>query len=105
MKLLVKILIVLVFVLIILGSVLVFSASGTYSATKFNDVYVLFKAHIIKVITAIGALIVFATVPYENYKKYNTEPQHIETELFLNTDPSYNYSRQEICRTDNSLIG
>ena len=71
MKILVKILIVLVLALIIMGSVLVFSASGTYSAEKFNDGYMLFKSHIVKAGFALFFMIVFAIIPYENYKKHS----------------------------------
>ncbi len=71
MKTLIKILIASVFILILLGAVLVFSASGTYSAIKFNNIYVLFKLHLWKVFSALAALIVFSVLPYENYKRFS----------------------------------
>lgn len=53
------------------GSLLVFSASGTYSAFKFANVYALFKSHIGKVIIAFGALAIVAAIPYEQYRLYS----------------------------------
>lgn len=71
MKTLVKILIFAVLTLMLIGSVMVFTASGTYSADKFNSYYFLFSAHIWKVILAVFALFVFAMIPYEHYKDYS----------------------------------
>lgn len=66
-----KILIVLVTVLILLGTVLVFSASGTYSQLKFDSIYHLFNSHIVRVVLAALALILFSLIPYQSYKKYS----------------------------------
>ncbi|MBU2494416.1 MAG: putative lipid II flippase FtsW [Bacteroidetes bacterium] len=71
MRKLVKILFALVVILMFFGIILVFSASGTYSAMKFDSIYVLFKSHLWKVIIAFVALVVFASIPYENYKKHS----------------------------------
>ena len=71
MKKLVKKLFVLVVILMFFGVILVFSASGTYSAMRFDSVYVLFKSHLWKVIIAFMTMIIFASIPYENYKKYS----------------------------------
>lgn len=71
MRKLVKILFALVVILMFFGVILVFSASGTYSAVKFDSVYVLFKSHLWKVIIAFMTLVIFASIPYENYKKYS----------------------------------
>ncbi len=71
MKNLIRAEIILVLVLMILGALLVFSASGTYSFEKFDNLYFLFKSHIIKIIGAITLLIIAAVIPYEFYKKYS----------------------------------
>ncbi len=71
MKGYVKILIVLVVALMLLGSIIVFTASGTYSLNKFNNLYYLFKSHFWKVVVAFIALVVFAHVPYDVYRKHS----------------------------------
>lgn len=53
------------------GIILVFSASGTYSAMKFDSVYVLFKSHLWKVIIAFMTMVIFASIPYESYKNHS----------------------------------
>ncbi len=67
----VKILILLVVTLILLGVIMVFTASGTYSMMKFNNIYFLFKSHLWKVIAAVGCMIIFSRIRYENYRKYS----------------------------------
>ena len=59
------------FVLSLLGLVLVMSASSTYSAFKFDSLFHLFSSHFSKVVAGILFMVVFAIVPYENYKKYS----------------------------------
>ncbi|MFC2134523.1 FtsW/RodA/SpoVE family cell cycle protein [Bacteroidota bacterium] len=71
MKMIIRTLIVLVIALILLGALLVLSASGTYSAVKFNNFYYLFQSHLWKVFAALGVIIVFSLIPYEYYKKYS----------------------------------
>ncbi|MFC2083887.1 FtsW/RodA/SpoVE family cell cycle protein [Bacteroidota bacterium] len=71
MKYVVRILLVFVFILMILGALLVFSASTTYSEVKFNNTYFLFNSHIWKVIGAIAALIIVSLIPYDYYKKFD----------------------------------
>ena len=71
MRKLVKILFALVVILMFFGIILVFSASGTYSAMKFDSIYVLFKSHLWKVLIAFVTLVIFASIPYENYKKHS----------------------------------
>ncbi len=71
MRLLSRILLVAVLVLIVLGAVLVLSASSTYSEVRFNNLYFLFKSHLWKVIGAIGAMVIVSMIPYELYKKYS----------------------------------
>ncbi len=55
----------------VFGSIMVLSASGTYSAIKFNSIYFLFKSHLWKVIVALGALIIASIIPYDNYKRFS----------------------------------
>jgi cell division protein FtsW len=73
MKVLSRILLVLVLLLIILGTVMVLSASGTYSELRFNNLYFLFKSHLWKVIGAIASLIIVSIIPYDYYKKYSKQ--------------------------------
>lgn len=71
MKGYVKILIVLVVALMLLGSIIVFTASGTYSLNKFNNLYHLFKSHFWKVLVAFVALVGFAHLPYDFYRRHS----------------------------------
>jgi cell division protein FtsW len=71
MKNLIRAEILLVVVLMILGALLVLSASGTYSAEKFDNLYFLFKSHISKIIIAIALLVITAMIPYDLYRKYS----------------------------------
>lgn len=67
----VKILIGLVVGFIVLGAIMVFTASGTYSFSRFNSFYFLFKSHLWKVIAAIGMMIFFSYFPYDKYREYS----------------------------------
>lgn len=69
MKLLIKILIVLVVALMLLGAIMVFTASGTYSLSRFNNFYFLFKSHLWKVFLSLFFVFAFALVPYDRYRK------------------------------------
>lgn len=71
MNTLVKILIILVVILIALGAIMVFTASGTYSLTRFNNLYFLFKSHLWKVLAAIIAMIVCSLIPYDKYREHS----------------------------------
>lgn len=71
MKILMRSLMFIVLSLMLLGAVLVFTASSTYSELKFDNIYFLFKAHIGKIIAALGAGIIFSIIPYEKYKEYS----------------------------------
>lgn len=59
------------FVLMLLGLVIVMSASSTYSALKFESTFHLFNAHLIKVFLGLFFLIAFCFIPYEIYKYYS----------------------------------
>ena len=70
------------FILVMLGLVMVMTASGTYSIHKFSNVFYLFNSHFIKVIIGISALMIFSFIPYEIYKEYS-KPALILVALFL----------------------
>lgn len=73
MKILVRIILAIVLILMVLGAVLVFTASSTYSEVKFDNIYFLFRSHITKMVLAILIGIVFAVVPYQYYSKYSKQ--------------------------------
>ena len=70
------------FILVMLGLVMVMTASGTYSIHKFSNVFYLFNSHFGKVIIGLVALLVFSFIPYEIYKEYS-KPVLILVALFL----------------------
>jgi len=57
------------FSLILIGLVIVMSASSTYSATKFDSSFHLFNSHLSRVVAALFFMAVFSFIPYESYKK------------------------------------
>jgi len=71
MKILMRSLMFIVLMLMLLGAVLVFTASSTYSEVKFDNIYFLFKSHIGKLIVAIITGVIFSIIPYETYKEYS----------------------------------
>ncbi|MGK9477421.1 FtsW/RodA/SpoVE family cell cycle protein [Melioribacter sp. OK-6-Me] len=73
MKTLIRILIILVVALVLLGAIMVFTSSDTYSMTKYNNYYSMFKSHIIKVILALFAIVLFSFIPYDLYRKYSKQ--------------------------------
>ncbi len=73
MKILVRILISIVLSLMVLGAVLVFTASSTYSEVRFDNIYFLFKSHIVKMVLALLIGITFSIIPYQYYSKYSKQ--------------------------------
>ncbi|MDA3862072.1 MAG: putative peptidoglycan glycosyltransferase FtsW [Melioribacteraceae bacterium] len=71
MKIAVRILISIVLSLMVLGAVLVFTASSAYSEVRFDNIYFLFKAHMGKMFVAILFGIIFSIIPYQYYNKYS----------------------------------
>ncbi|MDX9925077.1 MAG: FtsW/RodA/SpoVE family cell cycle protein, partial [Ignavibacteriaceae bacterium] len=68
----IRILILITGILILLGGIIVFTASSTISAAKFESLYSLFISHLMKMGISIIALIGFAIfVPYQTLKKYS----------------------------------
>lgn len=59
------------FLLILLGLIIVLSASSTYSALKFESSFTLFNSHVFKVLAGIVLMGAFSFVPYELYKEYS----------------------------------
>lgn len=59
------------FILMMLGLIIVMSASSTYSAFKFDSTFYLFNSHLGKVFLGLFFLILFCFIPYEIYKYYS----------------------------------
>ncbi len=59
------------FVLMLLGLIIVMSASSTYSEFKFDSLFHLFNSHFFKVIFGIGLMVIFSFIPYEIYKDFS----------------------------------
>jgi len=71
-----------VFVLMLLGLTMVMTASSTYSVFKFDNVFYLFNSHLFKVFLGIGAIVLFAFIPYEYYRRLS-KPIIILTTILL----------------------
>ena len=59
------------FVLMLLGLIIVMSASSTYSEFKFDSLFHLFNSHFFKVILGILFMILFSFIPYDIYKEFS----------------------------------
>ena len=59
------------FILMLLGLIIVMSASSTYSEFKFDSLFHLFNSHFFKVIFGIIFMILFSFIPYEIYKEFS----------------------------------
>jgi cell division protein FtsW len=73
------------FALMLLGLIIVMSASSTYSVFKFDSVFYLFNSHLFKVFIGIGAIIVFAFIPYDIYKSLSKPAIILITILLIAT--------------------
>ena len=71
-----------VFALMLLGLTMVMTASSTYSVFKFDNVFYLFNSHLFKVFLGIGAIVLFAFIPYEYYRRLS-KPAIIFTTILL----------------------
>ncbi len=58
------------FALMLLGLIIVMSASSTYSIIRFDSVFHMFNSHLFKVGIAFFLMILFSMIPYEIYKNY-----------------------------------
>jgi cell division protein FtsW len=74
-----------VFALMLLGLTMVMSASSAYSIFKFDSVFYLFNSHLFKVVLGIGAIILFALIPYEYYRRLSKPVMIIITILLVVT--------------------
>ena len=59
------------FILMLLGLIIVMSASSTYSEFKFDSLFHLFNSHFFKVVFGILFMILFSFIPYEIYKEFS----------------------------------
>ncbi|KUO60900.1 cell division protein [bacterium BRH_c32] len=72
MKTSIRLTILITGILILLGGIIVFTASSTISAEKFDSLYSLFKLHLVKMLISVIAMTYFAImVPYQKLKKYS----------------------------------
>ena len=70
------------FALMLLGLTMVMSASSTYSVFKFDSIFYLFNSHLFKVFLGLGAILVFAFIPYEYYRRLS-KPVIVITTILL----------------------
>lgn len=73
------------FILLLLGLVIVMSASSTYSDIKFDSLFQLFNYHLFKVLFGIVCMIIFSAIPYRFYKDYSKTAMLIVTFLLIYT--------------------
>jgi cell division protein FtsW len=59
------------FSLILIGLIIVMSASSTYSASRFESAFHLFNSHLSRVVIALVFMAAFSFIPYEWYKKFS----------------------------------
>ncbi len=59
------------FILMLLGLIIVMSASSTYSEFRFDSLFHLFNSHLFKVLFGIVLMTLFSFVPYEIYKDFS----------------------------------
>lgn len=70
------------FILMLLGLIIVMSASSTYSEFKFDSLFHLFNSHFFKVVLGIVFMILFSFIPYDIYKEFS-KPAIIGIALIL----------------------
>lgn len=85
LKILQRTLFVLVIAMMILGALLVLSASGSYSQMKWDNFYALFRSHMWKVLVAVGLMIAAWNIPYGFYKKYSKQAMLVTIVLLVLT--------------------
>jgi len=61
------------FAMMLLGTIIVMSASSTYSEFKFDNLFHLSNSHLVKVFFGLILMVVFSAVPYEYYKKFSKQ--------------------------------
>ncbi len=60
-----------VFILMLLGLIIVMSASSTYSEFRFDSLFHLFNSHVARVVIGILCLVFFSAVPYNIYRQFS----------------------------------
>jgi cell division protein FtsW len=73
------------FVLMLLGLIIVMSASSTYSEFKFDSLFHLFSSHFFKVVFGILFMILFSFIPYEVYKEFSKPAIFVITLILIIT--------------------
>jgi cell division protein FtsW len=61
------------FAMMLLGTIIVMSASSTYSVFKFDSLFHLSNSHLVKVLFGLILMVLFSAIPYELYKKYSKQ--------------------------------
>src|ERR1035438_1018007 len=61
------------FAMMLLGTIIVMSASSTYSVFKFDSLFHLTNSHLVKVLLGLIIMVLFSAIPYELYKKYSKQ--------------------------------
>jgi cell division protein FtsW len=59
------------FAMMLLGTIIVMSASSTYSVFKFDSLFHLSNSHLLKVFMGLVLMVLFSAIPYELYKKHS----------------------------------
>ena len=73
------------FAMMLLGTIIVMSASSTYSVFKFDSLFHLTSSHLVKVLLGLILMVLFSAIPYELYKKYSKQAIIAVTFLLLAT--------------------
>src|ERR1039457_2628126 len=61
------------FAMMLLGTIIVMSASSTYSVFKFDSLFHLTHSHLVKDLLGLIIMVLFSAIPYELYKKYSKQ--------------------------------
>jgi cell division protein FtsW len=85
LKVLQRTLLVLVLAMMVLGALLVLSASGSYSQMRWDNFYLLFRSHMWKVLVAVGLMIAAWNIPYDFYRKYSKQAMIVTIVLLVVT--------------------
>lgn len=73
------------FSLILIGLIIVMSASSTYSTVKFESAFHLFESHLFRVIFGLLMMAIFCVIPYHSYKSLSKIAMIIITFVLLFT--------------------
>jgi cell division protein FtsW len=57
--------------MMLMGTIIVMSASSTYSVFKFDSLFHLSNSHLVKVLFGLILIVSFSAIPYELYKRYS----------------------------------